>query len=86
MGELFFLKKATYFDSFRVEHRSKEVKEFINNKKIINICRIQANDSIMCRDLCSRLINLMIKGKSLLSFTNFFSPSEFKKNRKIIVI
>ena len=40
---------VTYFDSFGVEHVSKEIKEFINNRKIItNVFRIQAYDSIMC--------------------------------------
>ena len=44
-------KTATYFDSFGVEHISKEIMKFIgsNNKNIItNIFRIQAYDSIMC--------------------------------------
>ena len=36
-------KTAIYFDSFGVEHISKEIKKFINNKSIIaNIFRIQA--------------------------------------------
>ena len=34
---------SIYFDSFRVEHISKEIKKFIGNKNIItNIYRIQA--------------------------------------------
>ena len=49
--------KATYFDSFGVEHIPKEIKEFINRllssasqiKEIIkHIFRIQAYDSIIC--------------------------------------
>ena len=41
---------ATYFDSFGVEHISKEIKKFIGNKnKQANIFRIQAYDSVMCR-------------------------------------
>ena len=37
----------TYFDSFGVEHITKEVKAFINNKNITtNIFRIQAYDSV----------------------------------------
>ena len=36
-------KTATYFDSFGIEHISKEVKKIVNNKNIIaNIFRIQA--------------------------------------------
>ena len=41
---------VTYFDSFGVEHIPKEIGTFIGNKNIkINIFRIQAYDSIMCR-------------------------------------
>ena len=41
-------KTVIYLDSFGVEHISKEIKKFINNKNIItNIFRIQAYDSIM---------------------------------------
>ena len=37
----------TYFDSFGVEHITKEIKTFINNKNIkTNIFRIQAYDSV----------------------------------------
>ena len=32
-----------YFDSFRVEHIQKEIRKFIGNKNIRNICRIQAS-------------------------------------------
>ena len=39
----------TYFDSFGIEHISKEIKTFIKNRNITtNIFRIQAYDSIMC--------------------------------------
>ena len=42
-------KTVTYFDSFGVEHIPREVKKFVNNKKIIaNIFTIQAYDSVMC--------------------------------------
>ena len=42
-------KTATYFDPFGIEHISKEVEKFVNNKNIIaNIFRIQAYDSVMC--------------------------------------
>ena len=42
-------KTVTYFDSFVVEHISKEIMKFIGNKHIItNTFRIQAYDSIMC--------------------------------------
>ena len=38
-----------YFDSFGVEQIPKEIKNFINNKKIMrNIFRIQAYSSVKC--------------------------------------
>ena len=40
---------VTYFDSFGVEHISKEILKFIRNRSIkTNIFRIQAYDSIIC--------------------------------------
>ena len=40
--------EVIYFDSFGVEHISKEIKKFISNKNIkASIFRIQANNSIM---------------------------------------
>ena len=41
--------EVIYFDSFGVEHVSKEIKRFIGHKKTkTNIFRIQADNSIMC--------------------------------------
>ena len=41
-------KTASYFDSFRVEHIPKEIKNFADNKNIIaNVFRIQAYHSVM---------------------------------------
>ena len=34
---------------------------------------------------CIGFIDFMLKGKSLLEYTNLFSPSEYKKNVKIIL-
>ena len=50
-----------------------------------NICRIQAYDSIMCRYFCIGFIDFMLKGKSLLEYTNLFSPDDYEKNDKIIL-
>ena len=73
-------KTVTYFHSFGVEHISKEIKKFINNKNIIsNIFRIQAYDSIMCGYFCIQFINFMFKGNSLTDFTNLFSPNNLEK-------
>ena len=54
-------KTVTHFDSFRIEHTSKEVKKFVNNKNIIgNIFRIQAYDSVMCGYFCIGFMDLSI--------------------------
>ena len=74
----------TYFDSFGVQHIPKEIRKFIGNKNFItNICRILAYDSIMYGYFCNEVIDLMLKSKSLLEYTNLFPPEEYKKNGKI---
>ena len=76
-------KNVTYFDSFEVEHIPKEIRKFIRNKNIItNIYRIQSIDSIMCGYLYIEFIDFKLKGRSLLEYTNLFSPNEYKKNDK----
>ena len=58
-----------------------KIKKFIGNKNIItNIYRIQAYDSIMCGYFCIGFIDFMLKGKSLLDYTNLFSPNDYEKN------
>ena len=85
--------KTIYFDSFGIEHIPKEINKFINNdttkssslKRIkSNIFRIQAYDSIMCGYFRIEFINYMLKGKTLLGYTNLFSPNVFKKNDRVI--
>ena len=79
-------KTVTYFDSFGIDHISKEVKTFVNNKIIIaNIFRVQAYDSVMCGYFCIGFIDYMFMGKSLTDYTNLFSPNNFKKNDDIIL-
>ena len=69
---------VTYLDSLRVEHIPQEIKKFIGIKNITtNIFRIQAYDSIMCGYFCIGFIGFMLKGKSLLEYTNLFSPSKY---------
>ena len=49
----------------------KEIKTFIVNKNVVtNIYRIQAYDLIMCGYVCMGFIDFMLKGKSLLQYTN----------------
>ena len=87
-------KYTVYFDSFGIEHIPKEINEFIRSKELghavgnndikSNIFRIQAYDSIMCAYFCIEFINYMLKGKTLLDYTNLFSPNDFKKNDQVI--
>ena len=77
---------ATYFDRFGVVNILKEIIRFIGNKNVTtNICRIQANDSVMRGYFCIGFINIMVKGKSLLDYTNLFSSNKYEKNDKIIL-
>ena len=66
---------VTYLDRFGVGHIPREIKKFIGNKNIANIYRIQADDSIICGYFSIRFIDFMLKGKSLLDYTNLFSPN-----------
>ena len=74
-----------YFDTFLVEHSPNEIKKFIGNKNIRNIFRIQVHGAIMCRHFCIWFIDFMLKGKSLLDYTNIFSPNDYKKINQIIL-
>ena len=75
---------ATYFDSFEIEKTPKEIKKFTGNRNITTkIFRIQAYYSIMCGYFCIRMIDFMLISKSLLEYTNLFSPKEM--NDKIIL-
>ena len=77
---------VTYFDSFGVEHIAKEIIKIIGNKNVItNIYRIQAYDSIMCGYFCIGFIDFILKGKSLLEYTNLFSSNDYEENDKIVL-
>ena len=39
----------------------------------------------MCRYFCIDLIDVMLKGKGLLDYTNLFSPNEIEKNDEMII-
>ena len=82
----FHANSIAYFDIFGVEHIPEEITNFIRNKNITaNIYRIQANDSIICGYFCIRFIGFILKIKSLLEYTNFFSPNNYEKNDKIVL-
>ena len=88
MFALFCKKKSeiVYFDSFGVEHIPEDIKKFIGNRNIkANIFRVQANKSVMCGYFCIRFIDFMLAGKTLIDYTNLFSPYYFNKNGSIIL-
>ena len=62
-----------------------EIKKFIRNKNITNVYRLQACYSIKYGYFCIGFIDFMLKEKSLLDYTNLFSPNEYEKNDKIIL-
>ena len=77
---------AIYFDILRVEQILKEIEKFKRNKNIItNICRIQAYNLVMWEYFCINFIDFMLKSKSLLDYTNIFSPNDYEKNNKMIL-
>ena len=96
IGFLYLLKSKyiVYFDSFGVEHIPREINKFIGNSDTTkssslervksNIFKIQAYDSFMCGYFCIEFINYMLKGNTLLYYTNLFSPNDFKKNDRVI--
>ena len=45
----------------------------------------QACNSITRGYFCIGFIDFMLKDKSLLNYTNLFSPNEYEKNDKIIL-
>ena len=46
--------------------------------------RIHDDDSTMCRFYCIAFIEYLFAGKTLLDYTNSFSPNDYKKNDNII--
>ena len=64
-------KQIIYFDSFGVEHVSKEILNFIGNKTITsNIYCVQTSTSILCGYFCILFINFMFENKTLRDFTS----------------
>ena len=50
-----------YLETFWVEHIPEEIKKLIGNNNIINIYRIQACNSIMCKHFCIGFIDFILK-------------------------
>ena len=71
--------------TFGIEYIPQEVLNKVKDKSIAhNIYRIQDDDSIMCGFHCIAFMEYTFAGKTLLDYTNIFSPSDYKKNDKII--
>ena len=68
-----------------IEYIPKEIEKFIGNKNITNIYRIQTFDPIMCGYFGIGFIDFMVNGKSLLDYTNLFSPIDYEKNDKMML-
>ena len=70
-----------YFDSFGVEYIPKEIKTFMVNKNITTtFYRIQAQNTTMCEQFGIVFTDFMLKGKSLLDYTDLFSPNKYENN------
>ena len=78
------LDLTVYLDSFGVEHIPKEINKFIHNDIKSNIFRIQAYDSIKCGYFYIEFINYVLKGKTLLDYTNLFFPMTLKRTIKLL--
>ena len=70
---------VNYFDSFGVKNIPKEIEIFIDKSIVV------ANESIMSGYFCIVFIDFMLAGKAITSFTNLFSPNNFKSNDDIIL-
>ena len=68
---------AVYFDSFGIQHIPEEVlKRNIDKSIYHNLFITQDDNSIMCGLYCIALIEYILGGKTLLDYTNLFSPSD----------
>ena len=75
----------TYLDSFGVKYIPEEIlKNHQKHHKYLEY-RIQSYNSIICGFFYIDFIDFMIEGKNFLDYANFFSPSEYGKNDKIIL-
>ena len=54
------------------------------NKLLIIYLEHTINEFIMCGFYCIAFIEYMLAGKTLLNYTNLFSPNNYKKDDKLI--
>ena len=61
---------------FGVDHIPKEIKKVAENKNIkTNIFRTKKYNSVMCGYFCVEFIDVLLPGKTLINFTNLYSPN-----------
>ena len=83
---------AIYFDSFGIEHVSKEIQKIYNKSinTITNIYRIQAYRLIMCGWFWIGFIDFLLKSKGLLDYTNWWNNTKIfsitKKMEKLYCV
>lgn len=70
---------ANYFDSFGIDHNSKETKNFIGNYIIASIYWKHIYNSTMRRQFCIGFTDFTLNNKRLVDFTNLFSSNNFSK-------
>ena len=76
---------AVYFESFEIEYIPQKALNKIKDKSIThNIFRIQTDDFFMCGFYCIAFIEYLLAAKTLLDYTNLFSPNDYRKNDKIM--
>ena len=54
------------------------------NQLLIIYLEHTINEFIMCGFYCIAFIEYMLAGKTLLNYTNLFSPNNYKKDDKLI--
>ena len=54
------------------------------NQLLITYLEHTINEFIMCGFYCIAFIEYMLAGKTLLNYTNLFSPNNYKKDDKLI--
>ena len=81
---LWVIRFQIFIVGFTISFGTEVLKKIKDKSVTHNIFRIQGNESVMCRFYCIAFIEYMVAGKSLLDYTNLFSPNDYKKNDKII--
>ena len=64
-------------------YSSRHTKQNQRKIKTHNIFRIQSDDSVMCGFYCIVIVEYIISGKTLLDYSNLFSPNDYQKKDKI---